>query len=180
MPLSNNDIESELSYAYLHAISAKAGISCKIGDRHDDGTGVDAQVNYRGNTSHAYLKHVQINVQLKATIKDSGNYPNHLTYFLNGKSRFEKLRTKDSDLYKILVVLFLPRNHADWLECSKEELILKNAAYWVCLYGADESFNPSGETIYIPKSHLLTPSELLRITDLAVNKNIPEYVKPNL
>ena len=42
MPLlSNNNITAELSYAYLHAIAAKAGMSCKAGDRHDDGAGVD-------------------------------------------------------------------------------------------------------------------------------------------
>lgn len=42
----NQNIESELSYAYLHAVAAKAGMSCKQGDRHDDGAGVDAEVNY--------------------------------------------------------------------------------------------------------------------------------------
>ncbi|CAK0768443.1 hypothetical protein CCP3SC1AL1_4480001 [Gammaproteobacteria bacterium] len=40
--LSSNDIESELSYAYLHAVAAKAGVGCKIGSRHDDNAGIDA------------------------------------------------------------------------------------------------------------------------------------------
>lgn len=178
MPLSRNDIESELSYAYLHAVAAKAGMNCKVGDRHDDGAGVDAEVNYRGETSHPYLKHVQLNIQLKATVKGKGAYPDHLTYFLQGKKRFEKLRIKDSELYKILVVLFLPEDYSEWLKCTSDELIMKNAAYWVCLYGSDPCSNPSGETVYIPKLHLLTPDELRRIVELAVNKSIPLYSKP--
>ena len=49
------NIESELSYAYLHAICSKAGLSCKQGDRHDDGAGVDAEVIYRGELNHPYI-----------------------------------------------------------------------------------------------------------------------------
>ena len=41
-PLSPQNIESELSYAYLHAIAAHSGFGCKIGTRHDDNAGVDA------------------------------------------------------------------------------------------------------------------------------------------
>ena len=29
------DTESALSYAYLHTMAGKAGMSCKIGDRHE-------------------------------------------------------------------------------------------------------------------------------------------------
>ena len=42
MSLSMQNTEAELSYAYLYAIAGKAGMSCKAGDRHDDGHGVDA------------------------------------------------------------------------------------------------------------------------------------------
>lgn len=178
MPLSFHNIESELSYAYLHAIAGKAGLSCKAGDRHDDGAGVDAELNYRGQTTHAYLKHIQLNIQLKATIKPVGTHASHFTYFIQGKERYEKLRTNDSHIYKLLVVLFLPNNPVDWISCSADELILKKSAYWVNLYGADACTNASGETIYIPKKNLLTPDELLRLVDQAANKTIPLYVKP--
>lgn len=178
MSLITTDIESELSYAYLHAVAAKAGMSCKFGDRHDDGAGVDAELTYRGNTSHPYIRHVQLNIQLKATVKDTGTYPDHFSYWLQGKKRYEKLRTNDSELYKILVVLLLPNNPNDWLNCTANELVMKNAAYWVCLYGASACANETGETVYLPKVNLLTPTELLKLVELAVNKNIPTYQKP--
>ena len=65
--MTNQNIESELSYAYLHAVCSKAGLSCKQGDRHDDGAGVDAEIIYRGELNHPYLKEIQLNIQLKAT-----------------------------------------------------------------------------------------------------------------
>lgn len=174
----NQYIEAELSYAYLHAVAAKAGISCKPGDRHDDGEGVDAELNFRGISSHPYLKHVQINVQLKGTIKEAGKHSEYWSYFIKGKNRFEKLRTNDSVIYKILIVLFMPSDPSNWISCTPDELILKKAAYWVNLYGADPCTNDSGQTVYIPKKNLITPDELLSLADSAANKNIPPYIKP--
>ena len=43
-PLSANNIEAELSYAYLHAVASKAGVGCKLGSRHDDNAGIDAEL----------------------------------------------------------------------------------------------------------------------------------------
>jgi len=172
------DIESELSYAYLHAVAAKAGMSCKQGDRHDDGAGVDAEINYRGMTSHPYKRHVQVNIQLKATVKNAGSNSDYLSYFMQGVKRYEKLRTDDSDIYKILVVLFLPNDPSSWLSCNPDELILKKAAYWVCLYGAPASSNPTGQTVYLPKTNLLTPDSLNTLVEEAVNKNVSPYKQP--
>jgi hypothetical protein len=172
------NIESELSYAYLHAVAAKAGMSCKQGDRHDDGAGVDAEINYRGMTSHPYLKHVQLNVQLKATVKDPGSHKDFLSYYMQGTKRYDKLRTNDSEIYKILVVLFLPNESSSWLSCSPDELILKKAAYWVCLYDAPASSNDTGQTVYLPKVNLLTPESLKDLIELAVNKKVTLYKTP--
>jgi hypothetical protein len=36
------NIESELSYAYLHAIASRGGIICEVAGRHSDEAGVDA------------------------------------------------------------------------------------------------------------------------------------------
>ena len=46
--LSQFNIESELSYAYLHAVASRAGFSCTHADRHLDSAGVDAQIQEDG------------------------------------------------------------------------------------------------------------------------------------
>jgi hypothetical protein len=97
---------------------------------------------------------------------------------MQGTKRYDKLRTNDSEIYKILVILFLPNDADSWLSISPDELILKKAAYWVCLYGAPTSSNSSGQTIYIPKANLLTPLSLKDLVELAVNKNILLYTQP--
>jgi len=169
------NIESELSYAYLHAVCSKAGLSCKQANRHDDGAGIDAEVIYRGELNHPYLKDIQLNIQLKATTIQPVTTSGYFSYFFQGIKRYDKLRTNDSFIYKILVVLFLPENPDEWLKCSAEELILKNAAYWINLYGAPAVDTTTGTTIYIPVSNILTPKALINLVNMAANKNVPPY-----
>jgi hypothetical protein len=178
MALTKQDVESELSYAYLHAVAGKAGMSCKLGNRYDDGAGVDAEVIYRGPTLHPYFTMVQLDVQLKATIKSPGNDPNFMSYFIQGVERYEKLRVRDGANHRIVVVLFLPQNPNDWLNCSPNDLILKNAAYWTCLHGAKASANATGETIYLPRTNLLTPQALTNLAMMASNNTVPNYTHP--
>ena len=42
--MTENDIMAELSYAYLHAVAARAGFGCSVESRIDDGASVDAYV----------------------------------------------------------------------------------------------------------------------------------------
>jgi hypothetical protein len=48
-PLTDNNIEAELSYAYLHAVAAKNAMACRAGDRHEDNNGIDAQLSAWGS-----------------------------------------------------------------------------------------------------------------------------------
>ena len=162
--------EAELSYAYLYAVCSKAGFSCKQGDRHDDADGIDAIITYRGEISNTYLKNISLNVQLKATIKKPVEKEGYLSYFLQGVTRYDKLRTKDSPYYKVLVVLFLPENPDEWLYISADELIIKKAAYWINLYGQPAVNTTAGTTIYIPTTNILTPQALTNLVQMAVKE----------
>ncbi len=178
MPLSILNIEAELSYSYLHAVAGRAGMCCKKGDSHDDDAGVDAEVSYRGDLGHRYKREQQINVQLKATKKHSGSKPGHLTYFLQGVKRYNDLRANESDIPRLLVVLFLPDQETNWLEVTVEELVLRNAAYWVSLKDAPATQNEYGATIYLPKTNLLTPENLIELVRNAANNALPTYLTP--
>lgn len=178
MPLTSQNIESELSYAYLHAVASKAGMSCKVGGRHDDNSGVDAIVNYFGPIPNTYISDVQIDIQLKATINDGGSYPDHFSYFIQKIERYDKLRTNDSTRVKLLAVLFLPPDANNWLNCSVDQLILQKAAYWVCLYGAPPSSNSSGQTIYLPRANFISPESLQNLAIQIGQNIIPVYQMP--
>lgn len=62
--LPGNEIESELSYAYLHAVAAKAGMGCEVSGRHSDKQGIDATVTASGNFGpNAVLTDISLHVQ---------------------------------------------------------------------------------------------------------------------
>ena len=46
MPLTENDVKAELSYAYLHAVAARAGFGCEVANRHSDNVGVSREEEF--------------------------------------------------------------------------------------------------------------------------------------
>src|SRR6266581_2412892 len=125
MPLTINNIKSELSYAVLHAVAARAGFSCVATHRHADDMGVDAQIWVKedfGNSS--VLTEFKLDFQLKAT---SLSLP-----FNNGKHSFameaphyDKLRRTDIDAPRYLGVFTMPSDESLWLEKSPESLVCR-------------------------------------------------------
>jgi hypothetical protein len=155
-PLTQNDIESEISYAYLHAVASHAGAGCSSANRASDGNGIDAIITGWGPfPGGGYLQEIDIKVQLKATVGIPVQKNAFLSYTLNGISRYNDLRSSSLATHRILVVLFLPPDPSDWLSISENELILKKCAYWVSLRGAVAStkFNKSN-SIYSAGSNV--------------------------
>lgn len=174
-PLSSNDIESELSYAYLHAVASKAGVGCKIGTRHDDNAGIDAELTGWG-PFNGYRQEIDIKVQLKATVKPPQEHEGKfLSYCLNGISRYDDLRNETVSTPRILVVLFLPANSDEWLTLDDESLVLRKCSYWVSLRGASQSSNTSSQTVYLPKSQRFDPDGLLALMEELSHNRIPKY-----
>lgn len=171
--LSPPNIESELSYAYLHAVASKAGMSCSPGTRHDDNNGVDATLTAWGPfPGGGYLNEVDIKVQLKATIGTPVDSGENLSYFLAGVKRYDDLRAETVSTPRILVVLFLPPDPTEWIGQSEDELVLRKCAYWQSLRGAPATTNKTGETVYLPKTQMFTPDG---ITALAARLSLPDF-----
>lgn len=162
--LTQNDIEAELSYAYLHAVAARAGVACQASARPFDNAGIDAVLNLREDFGErALLKDMCISVQLKSTISPPLRNPRHsdrLSYFLKETAQYDYLRSTGITPHRVLAVLFLPNDCEDWLKHSAEQLALRNCAYWVSLAGAPPSLNGTGQTIYFPDDQRLSPAGL--------------------
>lgn len=177
-PLDNKDIESELSYAYLHAVASAIGVNCVCKNRHADNRGIDADLTCWQHFDDSYKEEIDLKIQLKATIKKPSESGAHFSYFFNGAKQYDFLRKETIGQHRLLVVLFLPSNQAEWLNVNPEQLILKNAAYWVSLRGAEASSNDTGKTVYLPKEQVLTPNNLLAIFE-KLSKNEPlNYLMP--
>lgn len=178
-PLDDKDIESELSYAYLHAVASAVGVNCVCTNRHSDNRGIDATLTCWKRFDGSYKDEIDLKIQLKATIKEPSNSGPHFSYFFKGAKQYDFLREETKSQHRLLIVLFLPFHKEEWLNVNPEQLILKNAAYWVSLRGADASRNGTGTTVYLPKDQVLTPDNLLGIFE-KLSKNEPlNYLPPS-
>ncbi len=177
--LSIPNIESELSYAYLHAVASKAGMACEPAGRHSDNNGVDAQVTaWAPFPGGGYITEVTMKFQLKATVAVPADNGTHLSYSLQGIDRYDDLRSHTLGVPRFLVVLFLPPTDKDWLVHSVDSLILRRCAYWVSLRNAPATTNSTATTVYLPKAQIFGPSELLNLAAQLSNGAPIDYQVP--
>lgn len=161
--LTSNNITAELSYAYLHAVAAKCGMSCSCGNRHDDGVGVDATIRVKENFgTDVVLNSFTIDVQLKSTTQELTLNEGRYSYPLPIKN-YNELRDTSCSPLKFLVVMLLPADPEQWLAVSDQQLIARRCAYWLGLHGAGASTNATNQTVYIPEANVLTPDSLRQI-----------------
>ena len=175
MPLTENDIKAELSYAYLHAVAARAGFGCEVAGRHSDNAGVDAYVRVKERlTPNALHTNFPFEIQLKATSQVPTLEAEKFSYWMQDVARYDELRERSGPMPKLLVVLFLPADAAHWLEHSEDGLIARRCAYWVSLWDAPVSKNRTGQTVYLPRSNVLSVGGLRDIArSLACEEEFP-------
>lgn len=175
-PLTSENIESELSYAYLHAVASKAGVCCEIAGRHEDNAGVDARlVGWGRFPNGGWRQEIDLKIQLKATIKQPAAVGDSLSYSLSGISRYDDLRTEAVATPRIMVVLFLPDKPESWMTHTEDALSLHRCAYWVSLRGAKPSANKTAQTIYLPKAQRFDADGLISLMSALSRNEIPTY-----
>ncbi|KAB8035634.1 DUF4365 domain-containing protein (plasmid) [Silvanigrella paludirubra] len=175
MTINPKDIESELSYIYLHAVASLAGFTCSLPTRLEDNHGIDVTIRNSDKLApDSKIYDFSVDIQLKATIKQLEIINNKIAYSFRGIKQYDKLRSEFAGNPKIVILLMLPENKEEWLHITKEQLVLKNAAYWVSLYRAPESENTTSQTIYIPTNNLLTVTSL---KEMMIKISIEENIK---
>jgi hypothetical protein len=162
--LTDQNIEAELSYAFLHAVASRAGFSCEYRNRHLDGTGVDATITEDGRklADDSVLTSFSVDIQLKATYRELPEQGGRFSYPLS-IPHYEKQRLEEVASPRLLIVLRLPRDPEEWLRISEDSLVAKGCTYWVSLRGAAATTNKDSQTVYIPRQNLLTPQSLTNL-----------------
>lgn len=175
-PLTPENIESELSYAYLHAVASKAGVCCEVAGRHEDNAGVDARlVGWGPFPDGGWRQEVDLKIQLKATVKQPTTVGDSLSYSLSGVPRYDDLRSEAVATPRILVVLFLPEKAENWITHTNDALSLHRCAYWVSLRGAKPSPNKTAQTVYLPKAQRFDVNGLTSLMAALSRNEIPTY-----
>ena len=173
--LTQQNIEAELSYAYLHAVATKAGFSCEYRPRHLDDAGVDATITEHGRklANDSVLTSFSMDAQLKATYRELPEEHRRISYSLT-VPHYDKLRITNIAAPRILILMRLPQDPEEWLQITEESLVAKRCAYWLSLRGAPESTNTRDQTVYIPRDNLLSPQGLTNLmTRVSRREEIP-------
>lgn len=171
--LSENDVKSELSYAWLHAVSAHAGFACSVTHRHLDGAGVDAQVDVRRRLHpESRFTCFSLHFQLKATSQKIAIVGGNCSYSLE-VPHYEKLRDTTIYIPRFMVLFELPEAAEEWLNVGPDQLIARKCARWVSLRGAPATENQSSIAVYLPQANVLTPDTLREIaTRISLGEDI--------
>ena len=99
-----------------------------------------------------------IALQLKATINLGKPSAGFFHYAL--RSENYNLLCGPSQTPRLLVVLDLPRDQAQWLTTTPDELVLRRSAYWPNLTGHDGTENRSSVTVLVPEQNLFNVDNL--------------------
>lgn len=162
--LTLQNIESELSYAYLHALASRAGFECTYSGRHHDSAGIDAVVREDGRrlANDSVLTSFEVHIQLKATFQPPVEQDGKYSFSLDVQ-QYNKLRHARVQSPRLLVVMYLPANVDEWLRHTEDGMMSKRCAYWVSLRNASDSVNSTTQTVYLPRRQFLSADSLTEL-----------------
>jgi hypothetical protein len=154
--LHQTECKQQFSLAFTHAIAAAA--RCTINNLEVDVERVDYTVRQRA--SHRKYTSAQVDVQMKCTeqdvLKDDG------VHWSLSRDHYDYLRDPRTINAQILVVLLVPPLQEEWLQADSEGMLLRRAAYWMCLQGAD-AVDTQSTTVVLPRANVFNVEQLLEI-----------------
>ena len=132
----------QFSLAYIHAVAARAGFF--FNRRDDDFASIDCFVS-----SDTGL-FPEIYIQAKSTSSEVGN-DDPIKFDLKVKNHNDLCI--DDRKAKVLVLVPLPSEVADWTKLSEEEICLRCCGYWQSFRGRDPSDRDYTVRVDIPRGN---------------------------
>jgi hypothetical protein len=157
--LTRNHRQEALSLAYVQAIAAQAGLSYSI-PRPDYGIDISLRtIVERGNRRTDAS--AQVDIQVRSTTR--ANVSETQVIHDLDVTTYDDLRDPGVVCPRILVLLVLPVDEAQWLSQSTEELILRKCAYRLSLKGMAATRSTSTVRIGLPVTHVFSVEALQAI-----------------
>jgi len=150
--MQTNTRKERFSIAYIHAVAARAGF--EMFEPKVDIDSVDGVVR------SAAGRRPQIDFQAKSTSRDVVK-SDHVAFSIP-KKNYDDLRAETVNP-RILIVVILPDDEADWMSQSEEELTMRKCGYWVSLRGLGPSENSVAVTLRIPRGQLFDSQQLAKM-----------------
>ena len=157
--MTPNQQKEELSKAYVHAIAARCGYS--LGHWTQDQNGIDVTVGASLDLGDARLvSDPKIDLQLKCTSNHKQVLGDQRIAWQIKRGLYNKM-VQRSLAPKVLVILLLPEDDAEWVRHSADELVLRRCAYWKLLTGEPSDASVAETTtVHVSMESVFSPDAL--------------------
>lgn len=150
-----------LSEAYVRAVVAKAGFN--FGSYGHD-MGIDGIIKDVKEINGGFrASGFGIEFQLKSTC-DVTFENGELVYDLEAKN-YNDLVSWEGGNPAILILFVMPNDENQWVDFTKEHLVIRQCAWWCSLAGLPVTDNEYTKRIRIPESQVFSPEELEKMMD---------------
>lgn len=151
--MDRNRQKEKFSVAYITAVVAVAGFELLAGtDVQSD----DFQIASDQRDREGEFAFPRFEVQLKCTSQQ--RWRDGALAFRLSRKNYDDLRQK-SILPRLLVVVVVPDDRAQWLEQDTHRLVMRHCAYWVSLHG-QPPITGASTTVKVPAANLFTVAAL--------------------
>lgn len=147
--------KEELSKAYIYAVAAKSGF--KLGNWTQDDDCLDVTVAAAGVLGGGTLGSPKLDIQIKCTSQERVQHDGFVSWPLSA-AHYDILRARAANP-KILVVLVLPIDEADWVTHSVDSLIMRRCAFWTKMTGLPPATTDS-ISVQLPETQPFSPDQL--------------------
>jgi hypothetical protein len=144
----------QFGLAFMQAVASVA--ACSVTRPAVDDDSID--LTFAQKTAGGRLRSPRLEAQLKTTTADIvANH--HLAFPLSIKN-YDELRAPNVAVPRILIVVLVPPDCADWTLHSEEELALRKCGYWLSLRGEPAVANQVSKTVHIPRAQIFEAAAL--------------------
>ncbi len=152
-----NEQKQQFSIAFVRAVAASCGLAYAMPGTDDDS--IDATIALRGGNGTVRSPKLDIQIKCTAAVLSGST---HLSLPLPLKN-YDELRPENVQVARILVLVCVPDDVADWMACTESQFVLRKCAYWVSLRGAAESANSTRINVSVPCANVFDPATLRMI-----------------
>lgn len=159
--LTEEHRKEALGRAYLRAVAAQAGANIAIPE-HDYGIDITMTevVERNDNGKTRYVDWNDFKIQLKCSVSVTIETET-IVYDLEAHTYNDLVGEPNTP--RILVLLHVPREEADWLTLTEEQLVIRHCAYWISLRGQAPTANAAQQRIRIPFTQRFTSDTVQEI-----------------
>lgn len=146
--------KEQFSLAYVHAVAACAGYGWSRRNVDDDS--VDISIHQRG--TNGTVRSPQLDLQVKATAVPT-TMEDRIAFPLKMKN-YDDLRPENLMVPRLLVLVLVPENPAEWIEHTDEEMVMRRCGYYLSLRGRPDTDNQHTTTVHVPRGNMFSPDSL--------------------